>query len=195
MAVDAHQQTDNAAKWARTGLEGRLLARYRARLLAQVAALAPGSVLDAGCGEGILTRWLADRLPGTAVEGLDLRAEAIEELRARGLTGRVGDVLALPFADAAVDVVLALEVLEHLDHPAAALRELRRVARRAVVVTVPLEPLFRLGNLARGRHVRRLGSTPGHRHAFTPAAFAALMREELPGGAWFELAPWQGYAG
>jgi hypothetical protein len=58
--------------------------------------------------------------------------------------------------------VLALEVLEHLEDPAAAAAEMRRVSKRAVVITVPLEPFFRGGNLARGRYVGRLGSTPGH---------------------------------
>jgi ubiquinone/menaquinone biosynthesis C-methylase UbiE len=71
-------------------------------------------------------------------------------------------VLALPFADRSFDAVTCLEVLEHLDDPAAAVREMARVARRAVVVSVPFEPFFRIGNVLRGKHLGRLGNHPEH---------------------------------
>jgi hypothetical protein len=61
------------------------------------------------------------------------------------------------------------------------------------VITVPLEPLFRLGNLSRRRYVARLGSTPGHLHTWGPLGFRRVVRRLLPDGRWFELMPWQGY--
>ena len=68
----------------------------------------------------------------------------------------------LDFADGAFDLVLCLEVLEHLDQPAVALSELARVTRRDLVVSVPHEPWFRVGSLLRGRHLSRLGNDPEH---------------------------------
>jgi ubiquinone/menaquinone biosynthesis C-methylase UbiE len=121
--------------------------------------------------------------------GADTSDDALREAsrRAPGVSFQFGDVLDLPFPDRSFDLVVCTEVLEHVEDPAAALRELRRVARRAVLVTVPHEPFFRAGNLLRGRHVRRLGSTPGHRHTWTRREF-----HRLAGGAWFSAFPWQG---
>ena len=78
-----NQETENRAKWERdSGIEGRLLARYRRRLLSELAPLGATRVLDAGCGEGLLTGWLAEQLPGAEVEGLEARDDAVAEFRA-----------------------------------------------------------------------------------------------------------------
>jgi trans-aconitate methyltransferase len=83
MAV-TNQEADNVAKWERDGgIEARLLARYRRRLLSELAPLRPKRVLDVGCGEGLLTGWLAEQLPYAEIHGLEARDEAVEEFRAR----------------------------------------------------------------------------------------------------------------
>ena len=51
-------------------------------------------------------------------------------------------------------------MLEHLDDPAAAVRDLARVARDAVVLSVPYEPYFRIGNVLRGKHLPRSAIIP-----------------------------------
>ncbi|GHS89012.1 hypothetical protein AGMMS50218_14240 [Actinomycetota bacterium] len=107
-------------------------------------ALVPGQrVLDVGCGPGTITVDLAARvLPGQVV-GVD-RSEAVIEL-ARQEAARAGaanvrfetaDAYALPFEDASFDVVHAHQLLQHLQDPVAALRELRRVTRPGGVVAV-----------------------------------------------------------
>jgi ubiquinone/menaquinone biosynthesis C-methylase UbiE len=166
-----------------------LLDRFRRRLLTVAAETHPSTVLDAGCGEGFVTQWLQTGLAGAAVSGVDLHEAALDRARARVPEAAFerGDVTALPFADGAFDLVVCTEVLEHLDDPRAALAELRRVAGGRVLVTVPHEPWFSAGNLLRGRHLRRLGSTPGHRHRWTRGAF-----RRVAGGEWFGAFPWQG---
>jgi trans-aconitate methyltransferase len=71
-----NQETDNTEKYGRGGVEGRLLARFRDVLCAEAARLAPARVLDAGCGEGAATAWLAETLPGAALTGVEARADA-----------------------------------------------------------------------------------------------------------------------
>ena len=89
---------------------------------------------------------------------LDLRPASLAEV---DQPHRVcASVLSLPFAARSFDTVTCLEVLEHLDDPAAAVRELARVARRAVVVSVPFEPYFRIGNVLRGKHLSPSGQSP-----------------------------------
>lgn len=94
-------------------------------------------LLDAGCGTG---RNLAEfgRL-GTA-QGVDPSPQAIDFCRRRGLAGaQVAGIEALPFADAAFDLILATDVLEHVERDDLAAAELRRVAAPGalLVVTVP----------------------------------------------------------
>lgn len=92
----------------------------------------PLTVLDAGCGTGVLADVLLDA--GYDVLGVDVDAAAMTNMRA---PHRLGSIDALPVR--AVDVVVANEVLEHL--PAGtyenAIEELARVAQRHIVVSVP----------------------------------------------------------
>jgi len=84
-------------------------------------------MLDAGCGTGLM---LQELRPMGTVEGVDISEEALQFCRKRGLENvRNADVRALPFDDGQFDFVTALDVLEHLDDDAAALREFRRVLK------------------------------------------------------------------
>jgi SAM-dependent methyltransferase len=87
-------------------------------------------VLDAGCGEGVLVEAYASRL---VIEGVDENYTSAHVRR--------GSILALPMADASVDRVLCLDVLEHLAYrdQSAALEELCRVLAPGgeLLVTVP----------------------------------------------------------
>jgi SAM-dependent methyltransferase len=189
------QETDNTVKykWA-GGLELRLLSRFRARLLAEVGPIAPPRVLDAGCGEGHVTAWLAEALPASEITGVDGRREALVEFRARnpGLPALEADLIALPFPDHAFELVVCTEVLEHLPDPGKALRELGRVCAGHLLLTVPHEPFFRAGNLARGRYVSRLGSTPGHRSTWGRRGLLRAVAAEAEPVRWISMFPWQG---
>src|ERR671916_332050 len=94
-----------------------------------------------------------------------------------------GSVVDLPFPGRSFDVVGCFEVLEHLpgDLPRKALSELGRVARQAVVLSVPHEPLFCLANAARGKNldVRPKGSDPDHKQFWSRAAFGELVGERF----------------
>ncbi len=104
----------------------------------------PGeTVLDAGCGEGVLSWYLAER--GAKVTAMDISTPNLENaksfLEKRGVTDRVtlvqGDAEHLPFPDASFDWVVSSHVLEHLPDFEQGLSELRRVAKKRVVVALP----------------------------------------------------------
>jgi SAM-dependent methyltransferase len=102
------------------------------------------AILDAGTGTGANLRLL--RTLGFArVTGIDFSAEAIRFCAEKGL-GEVqpGDVCALPFADRQFDLVLATDIIEHVEDDLAALREIRRVLRPGghSLLTVPAFPIL-----------------------------------------------------
>jgi SAM-dependent methyltransferase len=119
-----------------------------ARIYAHALSLICGTiVLDVGCCFGFLPLLAAERSPHLRVIGTDLvpASAALAGRISQGLGGRArfaaADLLALPFASQTVDTVLAVHVLEHLPAEACrlAMAQLCRVARRRVVIAVPLE--------------------------------------------------------
>lgn len=157
-----------------------LIDRFYERLLDVVEPLSPASLLDAGCGEGETLARLEPSLPGHAV-AVDLSAEAVAHTARRfpRIELSRASILDLPFADASFELVLCLEVLEHLEEPDAALAELSRVASEHVVVSVPDEPWFRIGSLLRGKYLRGLGNHPEHVNHWNPHTLRAFLQPQL----------------
>jgi 2-polyprenyl-3-methyl-5-hydroxy-6-metoxy-1,4-benzoquinol methylase len=157
----------------------RLMRGFEAALDELLDVAAPESLLDFGCGEGVLTRRWAQRLAPRRVVGVDLEDPGLRAAWASPPDGlnleyRVTEVGGgLPFRDGEFDTVAGLEVLEHVGDPAATLAELARVASRHLLLSVPREPLFRALNLARGAYVRDLGNTPGHLGHWSRRGFVA----------------------
>ena len=138
-----------------------------------------GSLLDVGCGEGVLTEQWARRLGDREVVGLDLpdpKLEAHWRTRGRGnLRFVAGRAEELPFSDDEFDLVAAIETLEHVPDPHRTLAEMARVARRHLLVSVPREPLWRALNVLRGAYVRELGNTPGHLNHWSKRGVGELL--------------------
>ena len=157
-------------------IERRMMQGFFAALDACVDGLAPTAVLEVGCGEGEVLERMIGTFPAARVAGIDLHDERLlAEWAERGLPARVGDINAIDAADGEYDLVLAIEVLEHVPEPERALREIARVCRGQVVLSVPREPIWRIGNMARGRYLRQLGDTPGHVNHWSAGSFRRLV--------------------
>lgn len=151
-----------------------------ARALQRALPDSANRVLEVGCGEGRQLTAIGERYPTADLIGLDLPDVELEEAWGAVPSHMVqASALDLPFDDNAFDLVMAIEVLEHLPDPERALQEIARVARRTVVLSVPWEPVWRLGNLARGRYLGELGNTPGHIQHFTRRKFVSMIRRHL----------------
>ena len=168
-------------KWlSRNPLVRRANRGFRDTLVALVHDCQPRSILDAGCGEGINLLTLC--MEGDwELEGLELTADRLTIAR-EALPGRVqlrqGDVERLPYDDDSFDLVLGTEVLEHVDDPVRALREMARVSRRRLILSVPREPLWRILNVLRGKYLGQLGNTDGHVNHWSGRAFERFCTRE-----------------
>ena len=140
----------------------------------------PQSLLDVGCGEGVLTHQWAQRLGDERrVVGIDLDDPALHaewaKRTAPNLEYRVMKAENLPFADREFDAATAIEVLEHVPDAEHTVAEMARVAKRWLLVSVPREPLWRGLNVARGAYWKDLGNTPGHVNHWSKRSFVALL--------------------
>jgi len=158
----------------------RLMSGFEGTLQDLFTRAAPTSVLDVGCGEGVLTERWARALGNRPVLGIDLDDPKLKEewagRRRQNLSFAAVDVAErLPYADDEFDLASAIEVLEHVPDPEHTVAEMARVARRHLLVSVPREPLWRGLNLARGAYITELGNTPGHVNHWSRRAFVSLL--------------------
>ncbi|HTN24267.1 MAG TPA: class I SAM-dependent methyltransferase [Solirubrobacteraceae bacterium] len=157
----------------------RLMAAFERTLEELFVQANPQSLLDVGCGEGVLTHQWAQRLGDKRIVGIDLDDPLLHEQwkgrQAPNLTYQVMKAENLPFADGEFDVATAIEVLEHVPDPAHTVAEMARVASGHLLVSVPREPLWRGLNMARGAYLKDLGNTPGHLNHWSKRSFVALL--------------------
>jgi 2-polyprenyl-3-methyl-5-hydroxy-6-metoxy-1,4-benzoquinol methylase len=157
----------------------RMMAGFERNLDELLECAAPSSLLDVGCGEGVLVHQWAQHLTGRRVVGIDLEEESIQagwaERTAANLEYRVMRAENLPFEENEFDLATAIEVLEHVPDPEHTLAEMARCAERHLLVSVPREPMWRMLNMARGAYWSALGNTPGHLNHWSRRSFVALL--------------------
>lgn len=184
----------NIAKYqARNPLKRKLIARFDLRILQLLKQITEENthmffwkkitLLDAGCGEGFVTEQIKQCFPEWNITGIDGALEAVLFARKhiKGVYFEVGNLYSLDFPDRAFDIVVCSEVLEHLNDPKQALKELKRVSKTALLLTVPHEPWFRLGNLLSFHNVMRFGDPVDHINHWSFSGFRQFTTEVLDG--------------
>jgi SAM-dependent methyltransferase len=150
-----------------------LLNEHMARYTFAVRLARGKRVLDAGCGAGYGSAELAG--VAECVTGIDVAAEAVEFARAHYPAGNLAfeqaSATALPFPDASFDLVVAFEMIEHLEDWRGFLAEARRVLAPSgqLIVSTPNRLYY---TESRGVH----GANPFHVHEFDFAEFSEELR-------------------
>jgi SAM-dependent methyltransferase len=144
------------------------------RIEKTVAMIPPDvrTVLDLGCGDGRILRRLPAHLMAV---GVDFAVTSVSHLRTHAILAS-GDHL--PFVNASFDLVLCCEVLEHLpdDMLQNTLRELQRVARRHILISVPYKENLR-SNLTKCQKCDTVFHIWGHVRRFSNRRLASLLPE------------------
>lgn len=142
------------------------------------------NILDIGCGEGFLLEHLPSHVQYI---GIDNSSEAIQlaknnkilksenPKKIQNIKFQKESVYSLPFSDNEFDLITCLEVLEHLKDYEKALSEIKRVAKKWIIISVPHEPWFQLSNFLRGKYFKRLGNHPEHINRWNPTKFKKLI--------------------
>lgn len=166
--LDQEAAGQDAAKYGTNNpVVQKLLARWMGRLQ-EVLGTPSGVIADIGVGEGFaLERMFPAETEAIALEYRQDKALVAAE-RLPSVQVVRGDAGLLPYPDRSADLVTSIEVLEHLPGFEQAVAEMARICRGRLVVSVPWEPWFRLGNLGRGKNIARFGNDPEHVQFFTP---------------------------
>jgi len=94
------------------------------------------SIIDVGCGDGIMLNYLQKQGRYKRLVGIDISSNALKYVNTEKILGSIDNI---PFCDASFDLVLCLEVLEHLPYNVypQALKELQRVSKKYILISVP----------------------------------------------------------
>ncbi|MDP2684410.1 MAG: class I SAM-dependent methyltransferase [bacterium] len=138
------------------------------------------TILDVGCGEGFFTHEIGKRYPNSNITGIDMENEYINLAnkihKLDNITYTNKDVESLN-SDEKYDLVILTEVLEHLNNPDKMLEKIKSISAKYILISVPNEPFFRLGNIVALKYLKTLGNTPGHLHNWSRMKFTKKLKK------------------
>ncbi len=155
-------------------------------------------ILDVGCAEGFVIKYLKERRSKSELPelsefyGIDVDSGALEEARKMnpGVFFEQRSVFDAGAIGKNFDLVLVLEVLEHLKNFDLALAALKSVNSDYFLFSVPREPFFRGINFLRGRYWNRWGNIPEHVNAWSKGKFRKIISAHFEIIGDFSCFPW-----
>jgi len=150
------------------------------------------SVLELGCGHGFSTTFLKKIFKDKKVEASEYLPELVAEAKIKNPDIKIitESIYKTQRQDNELDMVVALEVLEHLEDPSLAMKELHRITKKYCLISVPREPLWRFLNMARGSYLTSFGNTPGHVNHWSKNGFKNFASQYFEVERVFSALPW-----
>lgn len=134
-------------------------------------------IVDIGCGEGITLEKLVQSHPDKQIIGIDSETEIIDICQKHGLPVQYGMVSNLPFEADSIDCVLFFEVIEHVNDPDKALKEIHRVLKPGgrLILIFPNDRMFMISRLLTGM-IKEAFYGAGHVMQWTPAKIRTALK-------------------
>lgn len=170
--------TGNIEKYkTKNPLKFFIIKKFIENILTEVENKNPGKILDIGGGEGILAELIEKKL-NKKVNILDIDKEDIFFAKKYfNKTVIYGNLYNLPFLSNSYDMVICLEVLEHIENLEKSLEEIKRISSKNIILSVPNSFLFRIGNIVSFKNLRRLGESPDHKNYFNIKKINSLISQ------------------
>jgi len=140
-------------------------------------------IYEAGCGEGYISQHVynLNLHKGKTVDifASDLSEKVINQAKIEFpyIHFNANSIYDLGEENNSFDLVIASEVLEHLEKPEKALEEIFRISRNYVLISVPNEPIWCIANFVRGKYIKSFGNTPGHIKHWSKNGIIKLAKE------------------
>jgi 2-polyprenyl-3-methyl-5-hydroxy-6-metoxy-1,4-benzoquinol methylase len=188
------QRSSNQRKHeSQNPIQRALIDNFHAKVVEMVRRAQPSTILELGCGEGYVLRALADAGVSAQLTGIEL-----DDRAARIASERLGERATIEHRDARelaadgrrFDMVMMLEVLEHIPDPAQMLPILDSLTNGWVLLSVPWEPVFRGLNFLRGKNITRLGNDPDHVNHWGRLGFGKFVSTRFDIVTTPEVFPW-----
>lgn len=137
------------------------------------------TVYEAGCGEGEISNFVYElsRGGGISFTASDISEKIISQAKIEYpyINFKIASIYKTGESRNKYNLVIASEVLEHLEYPEKALKELFKISNKYVLISVPNEPLWRILNMCRGKYLSNFGNTPGHIQHWTKKSFIKML--------------------
>jgi SAM-dependent methyltransferase len=167
-----------------------LLNKFLASATRAIRSTRLTDIVEVGCADGYVYGFLQKHMGAPfTYRGFDIDREGLQIAKSRFPEGsfEYGDIYNLKVQG---EVVVCMEVFEHLERPEEALKNLASTPAKYFVISVPHEPFFQLGNLARGRHRKTWGNLPDHINHWGKRSFKKFLSAELDVVADYSSLPW-----
>jgi 2-polyprenyl-3-methyl-5-hydroxy-6-metoxy-1,4-benzoquinol methylase len=137
-----------------------------------------GTIVDLGCGEGVLLEKLVKKFPNLNIIGIDIMLENVEICQKRLLPARQGNLYDLDIKDGSIDVVILMEVIEHLENAPKAIKEIYRILKSngKLIVIFPNDAFFYFARLMTFKF-KEAAYNPGHTRQWTHSDINQLLLE------------------
>lgn len=154
-----------------------LISRFFRSVKEILSGVEANKVLEVACGPGFSTQYLRRFLGDKHFEASELYEDLVKkaQLRNPGVRVQQESIYELKRQANSFDLILAMEILEEIQEPEAALKELQRVSSRYCLISVPNEPLWRILNMLRLKYLKDFGNTPGHLNHWSKKTFIQLL--------------------
>jgi 2-polyprenyl-3-methyl-5-hydroxy-6-metoxy-1,4-benzoquinol methylase len=177
--------SSNESKYYSRNFFSRLLiSRFISKIVARISNINPSVILDVGCGEGFIARCIIDAMPGRNIfyTGIDINTTAVKKAtdNVREACFHSCNFLEANFPEGRADVVICLEVLEHMSQPEKLLNRLKYWASSGtLLLSVPWEPWFRIGSFLRGKYLSTWGNHPEHIQHYNPHSIELSLKSHF----------------
>ena len=180
------------SKWtSRNPIKRWVIGRFLKNVLGFIPSHA-NLVLDVGCGEGIFCNYLLKNRPTANIIGIDISPEALKTAKKWNPATEFicASIYSIPLKSASADLTLCMEVLEHLEKPKEALKELKKVTGHLLILSVPNSLLFRFASMLSLGNLRRLGEDADHVQHYSLNSLEKFLKSHFKMAGFKGSFPW-----